>query len=262
MHIIAVDDERPSLQLLERAILSVAPGTSIACFESAEAALAHARESRVDVAFLDIEMDEMNGLLLAKRLKDLHGETNIIFVTGYNSYMGNAFDMHASGYVLKPISPERVAKELENLRVPVKHPDYGLRFQCFGSFEVFMDGKPVPFRRPKAKEALAYLVDRRGAGVSKKELAAVLWEDEPYTHSVQSHLYVLLTEITRALQETGADDIIVKRRGLYAVDTEKTVCDYYRYEMGDIAAVNSYRGEYMANYSWAEFTAGALTRKM
>ncbi len=261
MHIIAVDDERPALWLLEQAIVSVAPTASVACFESAADALVHARITPPDVAFLDIEMDTLNGILLAKAIKNLNNRANIIFVTGFSGYMGSAFDLYASGYVLKPINRERVARELDNLRMPVKRQDIGLRFQCFGSFEVFMNGKPVAFRRPKAKEILAYLVDRRGAGVSKKELAAVLWEDGPYTHSVQSHLYVLLTEMIRTLADAGAGNIIVKRRGMYAVDATKASCDYYSYEDGDIAAINGYRGEYMTNYSWAEFTAGSLAHE-
>lgn len=258
MNIIAVDDERAALWLIEQVLRDVAKDAQVACFASAEQALAHAREAQVDIAFLDIEMDGMNGLALAKRLKDIQGRMNIIFVTGYSAYSVSAFDLRASGYVLKPIDPQRVAEELQNLRYPIQMADVGLRIQCFGNFEVFADGRPVPFGRPKAKELLAYLVDRLGASISKKELASILWENQPYTRSIQVHIHVLLGELTQVLAAHGAADAIIRGRGYYAVDTGKLRCDYFDYCRGDAAAVNSYRGEYMTNYSWAEFTAGTL----
>ncbi len=260
MNIIAVDDEFHALSEIEHAVLAIAENASMACFMEAAEALDYARTTRVDVAFLDIEMNEMNGLFLAKHLKDIYGGTNIIFVTGYNQYVLNAFALHASGYVLKPINPERVKNELENLRHPVPNPDTGIYVQCFGSFELFVDGTPVIFNRPKSKEALAYLVDRKGARVSKKELAAVLWEDKPYTRSIQSHLHILLEEISTSLVNSGAENFIMKEHGYYSVDTSKFICDYYNYEKGDAFAVNCYRGEYMTNYSWGEFKIGMLDK--
>lgn len=258
MRILAVDDERHALENLEQAVLEVMPEASLCCCASVEEGLAYARIVSVDVAFLDIEMPGINGLELAQQLKQINGETNIIFVTAHAQYTMSAFTLHASGYVLKPFHPKRVALELENLRFPVREDDRGVRIRCFGSFEVFSDGKPIPFARPKAKEMLAYLIDRQGASVSKREMATILWEAEPYTRSIQSHLHVLYTELLRTLRGVDAEHIILHRRGYYAVDTRSVYCDYDRYCRGEMAAVNSYRGEYMIDYSWAEFTAGAL----
>lgn len=56
--------------------------------------------------------------------------------------MGEAFHLHASGYVLKPATPETIRWELEDLRRPVLREDDGrLRVQCFGNFEVFIGGR-------------------------------------------------------------------------------------------------------------------------
>lgn len=250
--IIAVDDEEAALWALERAILEADPTASAKCFFSAEEALAFARDNKVDVAFLDIEMVEMSGLTLAKLLKGIYTHINIVFVTGHSSYTGNAIKLRASGYVVKPVDAQQISEELDNLRNPVNAPDTGVRIQCFGNFDVFADGKPVIFGRPKAKEILAYLVDRKGASVSKKELAAILWGDKPYDHSVQSHLYVLITDLIQTLDKAGARDLIVKSRGLYSIDAEKILCDYYSFENGEAWGLNSYRGEYMNNYSWGE----------
>lgn len=259
MNILAVDDESAALWTLEKAILHTEPDADIACFDYAKDALAYAQENAVDVAFLDIEMEDINGLALAKKLKDINGKTNIIFVTGFRQYSCDAFALHASGYVLKPINPVHVAEELENLRHPVRKQDTGVRVQCFGHFEIFVDGQPVKFGRPRSKEILAYLVDRKGAGISKKELAGVLWEEAPYTRSRQSHLHILLADMAGTLDAAGAGDVVIKKHNLYAVDVSKFSCDFYDYGRGDIEAVNSYRGEYMSNYSWAEFRTGQFT---
>lgn len=65
-------------------------------------------------------MREINGIHLAKALKDIFPKTNIVFVTGYSEYMCQAFSIHASGYIMKPVTPEKIKKELNNLRYPIK----------------------------------------------------------------------------------------------------------------------------------------------
>ena len=262
MNILAVDDEYHALECLKKAILKAVPVCWLTGFDNTADALLYAASNPVDVAFLDIRIDEMSGLQMAQKLKEIHGDTNIIFVTGYNEYMRYAFRLHASGYLEKPVTAEDVQEELEYLRHPVRTGSEGVRLQTFGNFEVFVDGKPVLFHRPKSKEALAYLVDRGGASVSKKEMAAILWEDKSYTRSLQSHLYKLISDMTLSLGAAGAGDIVIIHRGFYALDTTKVTCDYYDYNKGDAMAVNSYRGEYMANYSWAEFTTGMLNERL
>ena len=133
-----------------------------------------------DVAFLDIEMPGMTGLELALQMKKTCPNLNIIFVTGYSSYALEAIEMHSSGYIMKPATKDKIKTELDNLRSPIEptieKKERNIQVHCFGNFEILLDGKPVPFHRSKAKELLAYLVDRKGAGIERAELAAALWE--------------------------------------------------------------------------------------
>lgn len=261
MNIIAVDDEYHALKILERSISQAAPGNPVSGFKSAEEALEYAAEHPVDVAFLDIKMRGMHGLALAKELKKLRPEINIVFVTGYSEYAVDAYRLHASGYVTKPVSAESVRLELENLRNPPGPADSGIRIRTFGNFQITVDGEPVLFKRSKSKEILAYLVDRCGAGVTNKGLASVLWEDDPYTrshqHQIQNNIAAMIADLTSA----GAGEIIIRKYNHLAVDPDKVDCDLFRLRNGDPQALNDYMGEYMAEYSWAEPTAALLEER-
>lgn len=263
MNMIAVDDERPALCMLEEAIKEAAPGATITCFLRAEEALEYAKKNRVDVAFLDIQMAGITGLALAKSLKDIYGKTNILFVTGHEEHALDAISMAASGYIVKPAESERIALELGRLRDPVQEKDSGrVRIQCFGSFTVFVDGEPLMFSRSKAQELLALLVHKHGAGVSNGEIAAVLWEDKPYDASLQSQTRKARAHLLQILKNAGVEDIIHKGFNNIAIDPEKVSCDFYESLKGNVTAINTYTGEYMNQYSWAEFMAAYLDRRI
>lgn len=82
MNFLAIDDEPLCLDDLRLALAEAAPDCCCACFSSPAQALTHARTHPLDAAFLDIEMGDVNGLALAKQLKDLQPDLHIIFVTG------------------------------------------------------------------------------------------------------------------------------------------------------------------------------------
>lgn len=120
---------------------------------------------------------------------------------------------------------------------------------------MFCNGKPFAFKRIKTRELFAYLVDRVGAGVTSGELISVLWEDGLNTQSRQSNLRNLISDMKRTLDEAGADNIIIKNGRTIAID-----CDYYDFLRNVPYAVNSYHGEYMAQYSWAEITTASIIK--
>ena len=144
---------------------------------------------------------------------------------------------------------------------PVLREDDGrLRVQCFGNFELFFGGLPLKFARSKTKELFAYLVNRRGAVCTVRELAAVLWEDQPDSTALQSHLRQLVKDLTDTMAAAGVTGVLAKGRGWLAVLPEAFSCDYYDFIQGDVQMVNAYMGEYMAQYSWAEFVVAYLDR--
>lgn len=252
MTIIALDDEELALEGLMDAIRASAPNAELHGFSYAEDVLAFIEDHTCDVAFLDVEMAGLNGVELAERLKLCNPDVNIIFATGYSHYQGTAFDLHASGYLMKPITAEKVKKEMDNLRRPVPESKR-IQVQCFGNFEVYLDGVPLEFKYHKTKELLAYLVDRKGALCTNGEIIANLFGDDNH----DSYLRSLRKDLMDTLGTAGCADVITQQRGRLGIVPEAICCDYYDWCDGKRMG-NAYLGEYMVQYSWSEYTNAAL----
>lgn len=257
MDYLAIDDERFALDDLEEALRKAEPNGNIFTCTTPDRALEYVNSTPVDVAFLDIELGSMSGLLLAQKLKDLQPDINIIFVTGHEKYAVNAFQIHATGYLMKPAMEEEIQRELTFLYGETP-PSKKIRIQTFGGFDVFVDGKPLIFRRSKAKELLAYLVDRRGNSVTTGMACTILWEDEANKEGKRSYFRSVVNEMKKILEEAGIRDILLKSYNSLAIVPERLDCDYYRFLAGDPKAVNSYRHDYLPAYSWAEFSISKL----
>lgn len=264
MNIVCVDDEDLVLQYTLAIIKDVMPhGTDVQGFTASADALDWIASHKVDLAILDIDMPVMNGLELAARTKEVSPDTSVIFLTGYSQYAVDAFSMHVSGYLLKPVSRDKMAEEISYIMESRPSPAATSHVSavCFGGFDLFVDGEAVSFARSKSKELLAYLVDRYGSSITRAEAATVLWEDSFYDRSMQKQLDVVIRSLRATLSNYGVEDILEIQKGALRIRPEMVDCDLYRFTEGDIDAVNSYRGEYMTSYSWAEFTAAYLDRK-
>lgn len=251
MRIIVVDDEKPILQMMQKRLQEVAPESEVTFFDRSTEALEYVKKNEVDVAFLDIRMPVIGGVELAKELKKINPLINVVFCTAYTEYMPAAIDLHASGYLLKPVTAEAVEKALQNLLHPVEKPMPKIFVRTFGNFDLFVDGVPVLFKSKKSKELLAFLVHKRGSVVNKKEIAAALFGDS-YSATTQSYLKRIYKELLEVLTEHGIESILVKGFNQYAVETTKFSCDQYDFDRGDPQAINDYTGEYLSQYEWAQ----------
>jgi two-component SAPR family response regulator len=203
-------------------------------------------------------MAGMSGGELAEELKRYNSEINIVFCTGYGNYRDAAFELHASGYLMKPITPEKVKRELENLRRPIFEKKR-LKVQAFGNFEVYADGKPLNFKYRRTKELFAYLVDRAGAMCTVGEIIGILFEDEG---GREDYFQKLRRDLLSTLEEVGCANAIVHKRGMLGVVVTEIQCDYYDYLNKKKELSASYFGEYMSQYSFAEYTNAHLSAKL
>lgn len=254
---IAVDDEALMLRALVRAI-SVSPDiTGVFKFSDCEQALDYVKGNPVNVAFLDINMRGMGGLSLAEKIVALRPDCKIVFCTGYEEYAIPAFKLHASGYLMKPISAEDVQGEIDNIK-GVRKKEKLLNVKCFGNFEVYAKDEALQFKRMKTKEFFAFLVDRNGAGMTAKQICAVLFPDDTDDGKNVAYLRQLVLDLKNTLKTVGAENVFCHETPCYRIDTNLLKCDYISYlETGK----PEFHGEYMTQFSWAEETCAMLQFK-
>ena len=114
---LTVDDRELVVMQMQSILKKLDPNGSHAGVTTGEEALRFAEELPLDVAFLDVEMPgKTDGLALGRQLMARYPRLNIVFITGHQEYAINAFELDASGYLLKPLTLESVAHQLSVLR--------------------------------------------------------------------------------------------------------------------------------------------------
>ena len=262
MKAICVDDEPMTLDYTVEQCRELEVIDEVRGFTRVRDALAWSQAHPVDIALLDIDMPEMDGITLAVKLKQMRPDTAVLFLTAYKQYAYDSFAAHPSGYLLKPVLREELEREVAPaLSGRVKKAHARIQARTFGTFELLVDGEPVAFARSKSKELLAYLIDRRGEGVRRSDAFAALWGDRQYDYSMQKQLDVYIRTLRDTLRRYGVEEIFELKRGAMRVFPEKFECDMYRLLEGEVQAVNDYHGEYMRTYGWASVTEALLNGK-
>ena len=265
MRCFVVDDEKFALDRMVRELKIAAPEAELFAFSDPNELLLFAKEMPFDVAFLDVRMGSMTGVELAKKLREFLPKLNVIFVTGYDEYANEAMKMHASGYLMKPVTAEDIKAELKDLRYPIfEKKNYMLYFRCFGVFEVFnQTGELVCFERKKAKELLAYLLYKQGKKCTNQELHEILFEDGAYESDVEQRMYqTVVSSLTSTLKALGVEAILQRSYGAIKLDVTKVACDWYEYLVNKESGAPNYKGEFMKQYSWAEVENGNLSKEL
>lgn len=117
-NVIMVEDRKIILEGGLSVLKEIMPYATVVGFEWPSEAIQYANENRVALAFLDIELGDVNGIDLCRALLDINPRTNVVFLTAYADYALDAWGTGASGFMLKPITPEGVRAQLTSLRYP------------------------------------------------------------------------------------------------------------------------------------------------
>ena len=262
MRVLCVDDALPIMEDTVAMCRQLPEAQEVTGFTRPREALEWLKDHPIDLALLDIDMPEINGLMLAEQLKRRYPDAAIIFLIAFPQYAVQAFKLRATGYLLKPVSLGNLKEEVDYaLSRGLIHLSGHIVVQTFGNFEIFVDGETLVFHRSKAKELLAYLIDRNGRGVNRPGIYAALWEEGLYDYSKQKYLDVIIRSLRETLREAGIEEILEIKGGFLRVRTELLNCDLYRFLKNDPEAVNAYRGEYMEEYPWAIFNSASLAER-
>lgn len=179
---ILIDDEPAILEELKQMLENDPAYEVVGAYTDADQALDELAKTGPHCAFLDIELPGINGIELAEVLMKTLPNIEVLFITAYNYYATQAFEVNAVDYILKPVRPERLAKALDRikLRCLARQQEQGkrsLQIHSFGMFEVVLNGEVVKWYRTKPKELFAYLLQHEGKWVDKYKACDDLWRD-------------------------------------------------------------------------------------
>ncbi len=118
LKIAVCDDEPAFVEQISDRIKKYIPDGIIQCFLSSEDLLLQGE--LFDIYFLDIQMEKMNGIETAKKLRELEEESIIVFITGAKEYVFQAFDVAALHYLVKPVDDAKLQEVLERAKKEIE----------------------------------------------------------------------------------------------------------------------------------------------
>ena len=251
MNILITDDEEEMREDLHEAIERVSPGNTYHFANGYDPAIEVIKSEEIDLAFLDINMPGKSGIEIARTIKKIRPNINIIIVTAYAKYALHALRLFVSGYILKPVMDDELKEVLDNLRNPIPADEKPVEAKCFGNFDIFYRGKAISFSRQKEKELLAYLICLNGSSANRAEICANIFEDKSEQKGYE-YMKKIVQGLKRDLDKLGISDLVIHNRNSYAVNTQMIECDYYHYLNSEDDYLDAYHGEFMNQYSWAE----------
>lgn len=207
---LCIDDEPIMLALLKEAVAASPDIEEVYAFEEEADALAWAETHSFDVAFLDIELHDMTGTEVTRRLRKNAPYLPIIFCTGYAEYALEAMQLHADGYLLKPIAAEDVQKELD--RILGKLSANALLFVSESGLTLKdKNGDLITFSRNRTIELFKLLLDKKGELQTAEELCKSLFGSTPgFLEKDRNYFFHLLSDLKTTLAAHSAEEVLVK----------------------------------------------------
>ncbi|MEO3946917.1 response regulator [Gorillibacterium sp. CAU 1737] len=276
---ILIDDERLALLQLDRLLKEHSDVEVIGSYTDPLSAFAEVIERKPDVIFLDIHMPGLNGLQAADRIQQDLPSVEIVFVTAYDEFAVEAFELNALDYLLKPLNRGRLAKSIQRLHAslssdsaPQPEPQDQPLIRCFGTLRVESRSgsgtEPVRWRTSKGQELFAYMLHHRERFVSKEGLIELLWPESDLKRA-SAQLYTTIYQVRQSLRQAHLPLEIrnVSREEGYclalngmAVDAEGWERDIEQLDEPKesnwremLRLIHAYEGDYLssAGYLWA-----------
>ncbi len=275
---VLVDDEKLAITQLEKLLKEYASMTIVAAYTDPIQAVQGIKGYNPDVIFLDINMPGLNGMQAAEMMQNACPQVDIVFVTAYDTYALEAFELNALDYVLKPVHRNHLTKTVNRLNERLLESKNTIESNkkvtilCFQTLQ-FESKEPSSqnfrWRTAKAQELFAYLLHNRNRHVSKDTLVDILWPDfDP--KKAMTHLYTTMYHVRQYLKQNNID-IPIKNTNVsegYFLDTSNvnieidewesnirnftsiTENNYEEYQK----LVDQYSGDYCSayDYLWAE----------
>jgi len=261
---VIIDDERHAIKEIKFYLKKYTEISVVASFVNPLEALKKLPELKPQLVFLDIQMPQLLGIDVGSSILDILPETEIVFVTAYDQYAMEAFELNAIAYILKPIGQERFENSMRKVikRVQKTKPVISrkrLKVQCFGTFKVrWEDEEPLKWRSEKTKEVFAYLLMNAGKEFTRDQIIEVVFRDIEIDKAIKQ-LHNAIYYIRKSLQEYGVVKRLIKIHGNYCVtlggiyfDKQEwqKLLEIHEAEMSMNQIEKIYKGSYLEGTDW------------
>lgn len=183
----------------------------VGAFYNSADAIKYMQKHPVDLAILDLEMPEIDSIELGWRLHEINPTLMLIYATTEEIDLRDEQCLKVAVYLPKPFSYEGFLQAVQSAELLAKRNQKHIYARTFGYFDLFVDGEPVMFKSAKAKELLAFLIDRQGGTVTTDQIITVLWEHCPNDEATQSLCSKVVKTLKKELEEYKIGDILIQK---------------------------------------------------
>jgi two-component SAPR family response regulator len=231
--VIAVDDEWYNLEELCGLIEETGFMSVIGKYQNPMKGLEEAKSICPQAAFIDIEMPEIDGITLAEKLLEINPAMIIVFITSWNQYAVQAFDLNALDYILKPIKAERFKRMVEKIRCEIKQDipfqSQEIIIKCFDGLKVSIGSVSVKWERAKAEELFAYLLMNHNHYIHKETIIDNLWPEYEPAKALPI-LQTAICKIRNIFAQVKNEVKLDYSGNRYCLTLKNAKCDYFEVE--------------------------------
>jgi len=211
LNVMLIDDEQLALDFLERQLYKIDHVEVVGKYSNPMVGKDNVLKNKIDAVFLDVNMPGINGIDLAGQILELKSDIIIVFVTAYDQYAVDAFELNALDYLVKPIELDRLKRTVDRIRLQKRAAieplarNKKLYIQLCGELKMgksMSELRHVTWRTAKTQELFLYLLQNRGRLVRKSTLIELLWTDFELKKAY-SQLYTAIYHVRRTLRAFG-----------------------------------------------------------
>ncbi|MHA7966739.1 response regulator [Paenibacillus sp. CAU 1782] len=233
MKAIIVDDEYYALRNLKSKLENIADVEVVAMYDDPAVALEELSSVQPDLAFLDIEMPEIDGISLLGMMFKKRPDMDFVFTSAFHAYVTDTLETKALDFLVKPVKFEQLYVTLEKIK-KIRSKNvmaHKIEIKCFGNFSVFIDGKLIDdnWRTRKAEELFAYLLCMNGKPVSRERIIHDLWPDSELDKGY-ANLYTTQYNLKKIFEAFGIHHLIKSRLGNIWLNLEDIKVDLWEFD--------------------------------
>lgn len=240
MKVIVIDDEKVMHLVMTRLLSEMSGIELVGCYQNAARALEIVRQRDIDLVFIDMMIGQDHGLDVARQLRAVHSEIDIVFVTSHKEFAIDAFDSYPLDYIVKPVSKSRLEQTMMRAASRARGraamtdsptgPTGKLNVRALGGMEVRSEqAGPAKWISKKSMELFAYLLMHRGRAVSKSRIIEDLYTDMPEKNAA-TYINTSVYQLRKTLHAFGLKDIVVHSQDQYWLLLDQLEIDFVLFE--------------------------------